>query len=133
MKKIIILMLCVVLLGLTGCKRKEEIVKMKDLDFTICDESKMPKELIDIVNEKKENVFKLTFNTKDYLFIVVGYGQQNRSNLSVTVEELYMTKNAIYIDTNLISDETSVKRENLISYPYVVVKCENYELPVLFK
>lgn len=72
------------LLVFTSCGKETEEEKEK-LDFTICDEKQLPEELKELLEEKKQEVFKLTFSTKDYLYIVVGYGEQNRSNLDVVV------------------------------------------------
>lgn len=117
---------------LTGCnKNSKEIERVKDMDFTVCDESRMPKELLEIIDEKKIAPFKLTYGNEEYLYIVIGYGQQDRSNLSVTVDDLFLSTNAIYIDTTLVSsDEEDV---DVITYPYIVVKCEQYDLPVVFQ
>lgn len=122
------------LAALTGCKVEEtDEKKIKDLDYTVCDESKLPDELVNLINEKKKEPFKLTYRTKDYLYIVVGYGAQDRTDLSVTMTELYLTENAIFVDTDLISEETSTLQDNLVSYPWIAVKCELYDVQVNFK
>lgn len=122
------------LAALTGCKMEEaDEKKIKDLDYTICDESKLPDELVNLINEKKKEPFKLTYRTKDYLYIVVGYGAQDRTDLSVTMTELYLTENAIFVDTDLISEEASTLQDNLVSYPWIAVKCELYDVQVNFK
>lgn len=127
---IIMLLLC-----LSGCGKKEES-KRKDLDFTVCDDTRIPSELLDIINEKKAKVFKLTYINNDYLYIAIGYGEHDRNNLNVVVEDLYVTDNAIYVNTNLYTNEMSpsdaVATGDISMYPYIVLKCEKYELPVVF-
>lgn len=118
------------LLVLVSCGEKEEEEKEK-LDFTICDEKQIPDELKEILEEKKENIFKLTFATKDYLYVVVGYGEQNRSNLDITVEEFCLGKNAIYVKTQLVGKEEEDKE--IITYPVIVLKCPYMDLPVVFE
>ena len=78
------------LLGvLTGCQFEEtEDKKLKDLDYTVCDENRLPDELIRLIDDRKKEPFKLTYRTKDYLYIVVGYGAQDRVDLSVVLTEL---------------------------------------------
>lgn len=123
-----------VLAALTGCKVEEsDETKIKDLDYTICDESKLPNELVDIINENKKEPFKLTYRTKDYLYIVVGYGAQDRTDLNVVMTELYLTENAIFVDTDLTSVESSTLQDNLVTYPWIAVKCELYDVQVNFK
>ena len=80
---------------LSGCKVEEtDYKRIKDLDYTICDESKLPDALIQLIHEKKTEPFKLTYKTKDYLYIVVGYGAQDRADLCINLQDLYVTKNA---------------------------------------
>ena len=118
------------LLVFTSCGKETEEEKEK-LDFTICDEKQLPEELKELLEGKRQEVFKLTFSTKDYLYIVVGYGEQNRSNLDVVVEELSLGKNAIYVKTQLVGNEEEDKE--IITYPVIVLKCPYMDLPVVFE
>ena len=120
--------------ALTGCKLEEtDETKVKNLDYTICDESKLPDELVTIIQEKKKEPFKLTYRTKDYLYIVVGYGAQDRTDLNVTMTELYLTKNAIIVDTDLCAVEDTTLKDGIVTYPWIAVKCELYDVQVQFK
>lgn len=110
-----------------------EETKIKDLDYTICDESKLPDALVELIHEKRKEPFKLTYRTKDYLYIVVGYGAQDRTDLNVTMTELYLTKNAIFVDTDLVAVEDTTLEDNLVSYPWIAVKCELYDVEVNFR
>lgn len=113
--------------------REGEAEERVDLDFTVCEEGRLPAELVDIINEKKVSPFKLTFTTREYMYIVVGYGAQQRGGCSVTVNALYRTSEAVYIDTNLIGVEGETIRIDGMTYPYVAVKCENQNLPVVYE
>lgn len=122
------------LAALTGCKLEEtDEKKIKDLDYTICDESKLPDTLVELINERKKEPFKLTYRTKDYLYIVVGYGAQDRTDLSVVMTELYLTDNSIFVNTDMTAIEDTTLEDNQVSYPWLAVKCEHYDLPVIFK
>lgn len=136
-KKRIFLVLTIsifLLAALTGCKLENtKDQKIKDLDYTICDESKLPNELVEIIHEKRKEPFKLTYRTKDYLYIVVGYGAQDRKDLSLIMSDLYLTENAIYVDTDFVSEQPDTLEDNLVSYPWIAVKCELYDLQVIFK
>lgn len=131
----LLVMLGVFLLAaLTACQFEEtKEKKVKDLDYTVCDESKLPAELKDIIQEKRKEPFKLTYRTKDYLYIVVGYGAQDRMDLNVVMKELYLTENAIFVDTDMISEENKTLEDNKVTYPWIAVKCELYDLEVNFK
>lgn len=131
------IILCI-LISLTGCKGNNEKGVEKDIDYTICNGNNMPNELTEIIEEKKGEIFKLTYVTENYMYIAIGYGRQERSNLNVIIEELYMTDNAIYVETILKercaspTDATPRVETQIITYPYIVIKCENYQLPVVF-
>ena len=91
----------------------------------------VPEELQKIIEEKKEAPFTLTYTDNECLYIVAGYGVQSTGGYSIEVPELYLTKENIVIDTNLIGP--TEKAVALKSYPYVVVMTEYRELPVLFQ
>lgn len=119
---------------MTGCQfEKSTDKKIRDLDYTICDESKLPEELKDLIAEKKKEPFKLTYRTKDYLYIVVGYGAQDRTDLNVILSELYLTENAIYVDTDMQSVEKTTLENQRVTYPWIAVKCELYDVQVNFR
>ncbi len=118
----------------TGCKTENtDIKKIKDLEFTVVEDADIPGELKEIIDEKKENPFKLSYSNKDYLYIVVGYGKQGSGGYSISVDELYLTSNAIYIDTNLIGPSENDLVMQGITYPYVVVKLEFMDKSVVFE
>ena len=119
---------------LTACKMEEtDDTKIKDLDYTVCDESKLPDQLVELINEKKKEPFKLTYRTKDYLYIVVGYGAQDRTDLSIALKELYLTKNAVFVETEMNAVDDTTLEDNMVTYPWIAVKCELYDLQVIFK
>lgn len=119
---------------LSGCSLlSEERVKLRDLDFTVLAEEKIPEELLSIVNEKKAEPFKLTYSDKDYLYICIGYGEQATGGYSIAVNELYETDSAIYVNTELLGPEPSEKSNPTPSYPYIVLKTEYLDKTVIFE
>ncbi len=131
---VLLLTIVITVLGLTGCKTEDtEIKKIKDLEFTVVEDADLPGELKEIIDEKKEEPFKLSYSNKDYLYIVVGYGKQNSGGYSIAVDELYLTENAIYIDTNLIGPTQDDMVSQGVTYPYVVVKAEFRDERVVFE
>jgi len=119
---------------LSSCKMEEtKDKKIKDLDYTICDESKLPDELVRLIQERKKEPFKLTYRTKDYLYIVVGYGAQDRADLCIHLRELYLTENAIFVETEMDAVEDKSLEEGKMAYPWIAVKCMLYDEQVIFK
>lgn len=124
---------CIVRL-LTGCSvARESQEKVRDLEFTVVGENELPQELKALAEEKKAAPFKLSYSNDQGLFIVVGYGEQSTGGYSITVRELYLTENSIVIDTELLGPEKGENPAPETSYPYVVVKTENLENPVIFQ
>lgn len=141
MKKIIgiCFVICITLcmLSLAGCsntKKEEQVItKVKDMDFTVCQEENLPKELKKLIEEKKDKVFKLSYSTKEYMYIAKGYGEQDSGGYSITVSDLYLGEKGVYIKTNLLGPKKEEKIENTKSFPYIVVKTEFYDKPVIFE
>lgn len=136
MKKRVILpiaMLLLISLFTVGCGISEgRNEKIKDLDFTVVGEAEIPEELLTLIEEEKVEVFKRTFTDNEYLYICVGYGEQPTGGYSIAVNELYLTANAINIDTNLIGPGIEDQKREVASYPYIVVKLEYLDKTVVF-
>lgn len=119
-----------------GCaKEKDPLERIKNLDFTVLAEDNIPEELKTIIEEKKENTFKVTYQDNGFLYICIGYGEQISGGYSITVNDLYLTENAIYVDTTLLGPDPSdaaASKKNAPSYPYIVIKTEFVDKPVVF-
>ncbi len=119
---------------LTGCgQNTEEPEKVRDLDFTVVQESELPEQLKLLIGEKKCNPFKLTYTGADGLYIVQGYGTQPTGGYSVTVKELWLADNAICFCSELLGPKEGENVVQSMSYPFVAVKTESIDLPVVFK
>ena len=81
------------------------------------EETDIPKEFLAVIEEKKETMFKLTYTDKEYLYIGAGYGVQETGGYSISVNDCYLTKNAIYFDTTLIGPSKGEKINQVKSYP----------------
>ena len=128
------LLLCGLML-MAGCEITDgdKTAKQKDLEFTVVEEADLPEELKTLIEEKKKEPMKLTYSNSEYLYIVTGYGEQRSGGYSITVDELYLTENAIYIKTTLIGPGADEKVTQAATWPYVVVKTELREEPVVFE
>ena len=134
-KKLIITLL--LLIGgaslLAGCNlKKSKPNKVKELEFTVVEDADLPEKLLESINEKKSQPFKKTFSDDEYLYIVVGYGEKPTGGYSISVDEFYLTDNAIYVNTNLIGPSQEEFVSNAVTYPYVVIKTEFTDKRVLF-
>ncbi len=119
---------------MTGCTMlSDERVKLRDLDFTVLSEEKIPAELLTIIKEKGAEPFKLTYTDNEYLYIAIGYGEQNTGGYSIAVNELYLTDNAIYVNTSLLGPDANAVTATALSYPFIVLKTEKLDQTVFFE
>ena len=131
-------LLCWILTGcillLSGCTfLSEEKIKLRDLEFTVLSEEKIPQELMTILEEKKSKPFRITYSDNEFLYICEGYGEQETGGYSIAVNELYLTETNICVNTSLLGPEPSDKGNKTPSYPYIVLKTEFLDQTVVFE
>lgn len=134
MKKTVFLLMAVMMaVGLSGCRfiRIEE-EKRIPVSYTIAEYSEIPEELQEIIEEKKENEFQLSYDTGDTLYLVKGYGRQMSGGYSVQVEELGASVNSLFFVTKLLGPE-DLTEAGVPSYPCIVVKTQQQKKPVIFR
>lgn len=119
---------------LTGCTtEKLSTEKLRDIDFTVVDKEDIPEEFKKIIDAKGKESFRLSFADGNSLYIAVGYGEQPTTGYSIQVTELYESKNAIYIHTNVIGPSKDEKVLERKTHPFIVVKMENMDKNVVFE
>lgn len=106
--------------------------KVADVDYTVVTEEKIPQELREKIEAKKESDFKMTYESGEDFYIVRGYGQQETGGYSIAVNELYQTVNAVYFKTTLIGPGEAETVKKVPSYPYIVVKTGKQTVNVVF-
>lgn len=128
-------MLTGVLLLLWGCAGlpASKSDKIRDLEYTVLSKSEIPKELAEEIEMNKNSVFKITYTDGEYLYIANGYGEQETDGYCIQMQEVYQTENAIYFKSELFGPENGVTVNEKKTYPYVVVKLENLDYPVVFE
>ncbi len=119
---------------LSGCNlNKDNGDKVRDLEFTVVADADIPQELKQIIAEKQQSPFKLTYSDDKNLYIVVGHGKQASGGYSIAVNDLYLTDNSIVLNTELIGPEKGEVTGTEASYPFIVIRTEMSELPVVFQ
>lgn len=128
-----VFLICLMCMGVYACGKKQEgMEKIKDLECTVIAEDNIPEELFEQIEQKKADAFKITFEDRGFLYICVGYGTQETGGYSISLNALYETANAVYVDTNLIGPAPEEKSNQVESYPYIVIKTEFIDKPVVF-
>lgn len=122
-------------LMLAGCSqiKKDSDGEKAKLEYAVVERSEIPEELAKLIAEKEKTPFKLTYSDGQSLFIAVGYGEQETGGYSIQVKEFYLGDNAIYVDTELIGPSKEDQKGTEPSIPYIVLKTEYREEPVVFQ
>ena len=126
------LLLCVVL---TGCGMSgERNIKLRDLDFTVLSEEKIPEELKTVIAEKGSEPFRLTYSDNQNLYISIGYGEQKTGGYSIAVDELYLTDDAVHVSTSLVGPDITGQKSGAgkPTTPYIVIKTELLDKTVIY-
>jgi hypothetical protein len=124
-----LLSLCIAGCGIRNMNTEEE----KELEYTVVQEDHIPDEVMEIIQERKGQKFQMTYQSQDYLYIMVGYGLQNSGGYSITVEKLTLAGEGIYCETRLSGPSVKEEMTKEVSYPYIVIKTEYRDAPVIFK
>ena len=122
---IVFIMMAVSCCLCVGCLNQEKHGAKENVDYAVC------KELAARINEQKDKVFHFTYSMKETMYYVIGYGKQTGSGYKVRVKKMTMDEGHVYIDTNLIGVPKR-QQEKGYSYPYIVIKSQNYEKDVVF-
>lgn len=111
---------------LMGCKVREKTPegKVRDLTFTLEEETALPKELRELIKEKKTIPMHFSYSIGNVMYIVVGYGTKETGGYSITADALYLTEDNIVVHTTLLGPKKEQKAEQTESYPYIVLKTE---------
>lgn len=134
MKKAVCLLAALVLAAvLSGCgliRIEEE--ERKPVDYTVVERQDIPAALDEIMNEKKEKEFQLSYETGEALYLAKGYGQHMSGGYSIQVEELGASSNGLFFVTRLIGPK-DLNEAGVPSYPCIVIKTEPQKKPVVFR
>lgn len=132
-KSALFLALPLCLMILTACAvSKTDEKKIRDVEFTVIDKEDIPQEFLTRIEEEKDGQMKLSYGDKGYLYAARGYGIQDTSGYSVTVNRCFETEQEIRIDTSLLGPGKEEKILKKKTYPYVVIKMEYTDKPVEF-
>ena len=101
------------------------------VEYTVICGDEIPEEFKKQINENKAKAMKLTYKDDEYLYIAEGFGTKETGGYSITVNQFYVK--AMYFDTRLIAPDKGEKVSNQASYPYIVIKTELSEMPVVFE
>lgn len=133
-KRVLFLLLVFLTAYFSGCgKQVTKPEKIKDVEYTVQEESQVPEELLEKMKEKQKESFCMTYATDGYLYIARGYGTQRTSGYSIRMTELYEAAEGIVFSAELLGPAKTEPVLQVETYPYIVVKMKDLGLDVLFQ
>lgn len=137
MKKMVrpaLLVACILaMFSFAGCRKTQEDVKIQELDYTVLAEKNIPTPLLEELEVRKKEEFRITYEDGEYLYLCVGYGQQESGGYSIQVKELGLYEDYILLDTTLLGPSHDEAAKKTPSYPYMVLRTELRNTPVMFE
>ena len=127
--QVLLLSLCIVGCGIRNMEGETE----KPLDYTVVQEENIPEEIMSLIEKEKAEEFQMTYQSQGYLYILKGYGLQNSGGYSISVEKLTLRGASICCVTRLMGPSEKEEMTKEVSYPYIVIKTEYRDAPVVFE
>ena len=133
-KRALFLLLAFLAAFFAGCgESQSKPEKIKDVEYTVQEESQVPEELLAKMKEKQKEPFQMTYATDGYLYIARGFGTQATSGYSIRVTDLYESPEGIVFSAELLGPAKDEPVLQVETYPYIVVKVQDLGLDVLFQ
>ena len=133
-KRALLLLIAFLLAYLAGCgQQSSKPEKIKDVEYTVQEESQVPEELLAKMKEKQKEPFQMTYVTDGYMYLAKGYGTQKTSGYSIRVTDLYEAAEGVVFSAELIGPAKDEPVLQVETYPYVVVKVPDLGVDVLFQ
>lgn len=133
LKLSLLFFLTTLLLAGCGTTKKTNEENSKKLDFTVVKEIDYPEELTKLLESKKKDIFKFSYSDGENLYLCVGYGTKDSGGFSIVVDHLLQTDSGIHIKTTLKGPATEEERSSATTFPYIVIKTEFMDEPILFE
>ena len=102
------------------------------LAYTVVETAELPSSAQEMIQEKKDRDFQMTYQKGDTVYLIRGYGKKMSGGYSIQVAELSVSSTAVFVKTRLIGPEKE-NQSGAPSYPYIAVKTEYREEPVIFE
>lgn len=118
----------------SGCqKSSQDTGDKRTIDFTVVEEADVPEEFLKIINDKKAEVFRISYTDSDSLYLARGYGKKDCGGYSIRVTELYHTDNELHFKTELIGPGENEPVTRSETHPYIVIKLENIDKEIIIE
>lgn len=99
----------------------------------VVEEHEIPEQLLEEIDQEKEEPFQMTYADQGMLYIARGYGEQEIGGCSVIADAVYESENAICVHTNIIGPKKGEDIQEEEICPYLVIKTEWIDKYVIFE
>jgi hypothetical protein len=106
--------------------------KVRDIDFTVVNTEDISAELMQHIEERKQDSFTLIYKDGENMFLIIGYGQQASGGYRIKVNDLYLGETSVCVSTSLEGPVAGTETDPMPSFPYIVLKTELIDRPVIF-
>jgi hypothetical protein len=122
------------LLGLLcSCNSIHRETKGKEYSFAVVSTKDIPEEFLRQINDQKHNPFQMSFLDENYLYVAVGYGEQNTGGYSIQVDSISEDGEKIRFVSHLIGPKEEENVRKKASYPYIVIKMEKMDRDIIYQ
>ncbi len=132
--KVMVVFVCIFMLLLCGCSlKKVSGTEGEKLEFTILSKEVTPTEVLKEMEKKNGEAFSFSYAQGEYLYICVGYGPQKGQDYSISVDRCELMEDGIHVNTTLLGPSVNERKAPGISYPYIVIRTDNVDAPVVIE
>ena len=103
------------------------------IEYKVLGNDEVPDEFKSQIEDAKGKDMKLTYKDNEYLYIAKGFGEQKTSGSSISVTNLTCEDQTIYFESKLVIPQEKENLNSISSFPYIVIKTELIDFPVVFR
>ena len=113
--------------------KKLNTEKLREIEFTVVDTEDLPEKLQAEIEPQKKEPMMMVYSDGGWTYLVRGYGTQDKTGYSVSVTGCYEEEQSLCVETELLGPKRDEEIKNKKTYPYVVIKIEYVDKPVVFQ
>ncbi|WP_346664378.1 protease complex subunit PrcB family protein [uncultured Merdimonas sp.] len=119
---------------LAGCSlQRMDAERIRDIEYTLADKEKLPEELREMIREEEGKPAEFSYGDQGILYAVKAYEEQDTGGYSVQVTDCYESETAVVVETTLLGPEKDETAADASTWPWIALKMEYTDKPVLFQ
>ena len=116
-----------------SCRKVGELILSNTGKVFYANLKDIPEKLKQLIDQKKDKEFRMTFTTNEYTYLTVGYGTKDTDGYSIKVRGVTLDGETIYVGTSLYGPRENEKVSSTTTTPYIVLKTEKRSKTVVYK